>query len=241
MRRPFYHKPIYHRQQSGAALLVSLMLLLTMTIIALSSLNSSIMDEKIVGNQRDKSFSRVMADAVLREPEVWLQGQAQRLTLEANLCDDDTAQCTSSDLWLRDTLNWSEWTNGADGVTDWWGDPSQDNWADNSLAIAYGTNGTDTYCAGMLNEKQYDSVPPSVNDGNNDNNCLANVVVPPTYIVEQYVSINNPDVQDLGAKYGGESTCAYKINNYYYQTTVQSSGARDTTNSMVRGTYVKKC
>lgn len=234
MRKQLYYRGNSHKQK-GAALFVSLIFLLILTIIAVSSMDNTILDSKIVINHQDKQYSILMADTAVREPEVDLQNKQKRLDLEYDLCSDTTTQCTKSRLWSKDNLDWT-----ASNVSGWWGDPSADDWQD--LPVAYGTNGTNTYCAGKPNEKKYDNLPQSIDDGNVFNNCLANVAMPPTYIIEESSGGDgSSEIRSLEVSTGGNSTCSAKLNNYFWETTVQSSGARDTTRSIIRGTYVKKC
>ncbi|MCW8929261.1 MAG: hypothetical protein OQL19_03365 [Gammaproteobacteria bacterium] len=236
------HKYSFQSRQKGVALFISLIFLLVLTMIALSGMNDTLLDSKIVINQQDKSYSILMADATMREPEVWLQNVInQRLALEDGLCKTTGAQCNTSPLWSKNILDWDETivTNMSAG---WWGDPDNAAAWTNKLPIAYGTNGTDTYCAGRPNEKQYGAVPSSIDDGNNNNDCLANIAVPPTYIVEEASGGDGTsETRSLEVSTGVDSTCVSKVNNYFWQTTVQASGARSTTRTMVRSTYVKKC
>ena len=56
-----YHHPI--QKQSGAILMVGLLILVVLTIIGISAINSSILGEKITGNQRDKDLSFQAAES----------------------------------------------------------------------------------------------------------------------------------------------------------------------------------
>ena len=67
------HPRVIHRsappRQRGAALVVSLIILLVMTVIGISSMQSTTMDEKMVGNMRDLSIALQAAESALREGE----------------------------------------------------------------------------------------------------------------------------------------------------------------------------
>lgn len=56
-------------QQQGAALITSLIILLVMTIIGITSMQTTTMDEKMVGNMRDLSIALQAAESALREGE----------------------------------------------------------------------------------------------------------------------------------------------------------------------------
>ena len=59
-------------KQSGAVLITSLILLLVMTLIGLSSMRSTTLEERMSGNVRNKEIAFQASEAVLREGEVWL-------------------------------------------------------------------------------------------------------------------------------------------------------------------------
>ena len=63
-----YHGSALARQQ-GAALITSLIILTVMTIIGITSMQSTTMDEKMVGNMRDLGIALQAAESALREGE----------------------------------------------------------------------------------------------------------------------------------------------------------------------------
>ena len=56
-------------KQTGAALIVSLMMLLVMTIIGVTSMQTNIVEERMAGNSRDMALSLQAAEASLRKAE----------------------------------------------------------------------------------------------------------------------------------------------------------------------------
>jgi type IV pilus assembly protein PilX len=60
-----------HSQQ-GAALILSLILLLVLTLLGLSSMRTALLEERMAGNMRDLSLAFEAAEAGLREAELWL-------------------------------------------------------------------------------------------------------------------------------------------------------------------------
>lgn len=60
-------------RQSGAALVVSLIFLLLMTLISTSSMRSATMQERMAGNTRDYHLGFQSAEAALRDAENYLQ------------------------------------------------------------------------------------------------------------------------------------------------------------------------
>lgn len=58
--------------QRGAALIVSLVILLLMTIIGITSMSTNSMEEKMAGNMRDRNLAFQAAEAALRDGEALL-------------------------------------------------------------------------------------------------------------------------------------------------------------------------
>jgi type IV pilus assembly protein PilX len=63
----------FQRHQRGAVLVISLIMLLVMTLIGITGMQSSSMEEKMVSNVRDIDLSFQAAEAALREAEASLQ------------------------------------------------------------------------------------------------------------------------------------------------------------------------
>ena len=67
------HYPLPRRShESGAALIVSLIFLLLMTLISTSSMRTATMQERMAGNMRDWNLGFQGAEASLRAAEEWL-------------------------------------------------------------------------------------------------------------------------------------------------------------------------
>lgn len=62
--------------QSGAVLIVSLIMLLLLTIIGMSSMQTTTLEEKMAGNMRNKSIAFQNAEAALRAAEGFLSNTA---------------------------------------------------------------------------------------------------------------------------------------------------------------------
>ncbi|HEX2138612.1 MAG TPA: PilX N-terminal domain-containing pilus assembly protein [Woeseiaceae bacterium] len=60
------------KHQSGAALIVSLIFLLLMTLISTSSMRTATMQERMAGNMRDWNIGFQRAETSLRDAEEWL-------------------------------------------------------------------------------------------------------------------------------------------------------------------------
>ena len=61
------------KHQQGSALLVSLIILVVMTLLGLSGMRTSVMEEKMAGNMRDSELAFQAAEAALRDAEKYIQ------------------------------------------------------------------------------------------------------------------------------------------------------------------------
>lgn len=61
-------------RQHGAVLVISLIFLLLMTIIGVTSIQTTILQERMAGNVRDHNRALQAAEMALRAGEVWLDG-----------------------------------------------------------------------------------------------------------------------------------------------------------------------
>ncbi|MDH3619806.1 MAG: PilX N-terminal domain-containing pilus assembly protein [Gammaproteobacteria bacterium] len=69
----FQHTP-GRQQQGGAVLVVTLMILLVVTLLTVSNMRSSVLQEKMAGNTNDRNVAFQAAESALREGEVFLEG-----------------------------------------------------------------------------------------------------------------------------------------------------------------------
>ncbi len=71
----------YKNYQQGAALVVALIILTVSTLIGISAVSSTILEEKMAGNIINKNFSFQSAEAVLREAENYTETTISEATL----------------------------------------------------------------------------------------------------------------------------------------------------------------
>lgn len=67
------------RYQSGAALILSLLMLLILTLLAVSGMQGTVMQERMVSAQRDGLLSFEIAEAALRDGEAFLENSVNTL------------------------------------------------------------------------------------------------------------------------------------------------------------------
>lgn len=113
--------PRFPRFQSGASLLVVLILLLIMTLLGLAVLRSTSLEERMSANLRDRSLSFQSAEAALREGEQLAAGTAAPPAAGtgcvSGLCEKPAVNAT--DRWLDAATVWRSAANNvnADNVS----------------------------------------------------------------------------------------------------------------------------
>src|SRR3569832_2459392 len=66
-----------HRQ-AGAVLIVSLLMLLIMTLLGITAMNSTTLEEKMAGNMRDRNTAMQASEAALKAAEAALSALANK-------------------------------------------------------------------------------------------------------------------------------------------------------------------
>lgn len=97
------------KRQAGAVLIVSLLLLLVMTLIGVTTMSTTSLEEKMAGNMRDKNVALQSAEAALEDGESWL-------ALLGTIPAENTA-CGSPpcDVWALNVL-----PNLSSQTQSWW-------------------------------------------------------------------------------------------------------------------------
>jgi len=96
-----------YKQQHGAALIVSLIVLLLMTIIGINSIKTTTLEERMAGNLRDQNLSFQSAEAAIVEGENFLENTVLIVTdSTAGLHDvGDAPDVFDSGTWSDDSLS----------------------------------------------------------------------------------------------------------------------------------------
>lgn len=102
---------VCHKNQQGAILITSLMLLVVMTILGLSAMQTASMEERMVANMRGEQIAFQAAESALRDAEAWLAAQ----TTEPLATSSATNLVYTLDGPDTNTDNslpwWKEWTD----------------------------------------------------------------------------------------------------------------------------------
>ena len=70
------------RQQQGVALFVSLMLLIVMTLIGVTGMQTTVLEERMAGHYKDRNLAFQAAEATLRDAEQFLRDQTLMPTFD---------------------------------------------------------------------------------------------------------------------------------------------------------------
>ena len=155
-------KRFVHKRQTGAALIISLMLLVVMTLLGVSAVTTTTMEEKMAGNIRNKHLSFQAAEAALRAGESY-----------AETLNEDTTFDGTNGLYPRTNAGDQAGSGGA--IADfpvWYDDTTGINWQD------VGTI-TDLYAEPQYIIEDFGTSP-------RDKDCVLEVPPPPGCILPVY-------------------------------------------------------
>ena len=96
------------QKEHGAVLVVSLIMLLVVTLIAVSSMQGTVMEEKMAGNTRDRNLAFQTAESALREAEIYVEGLASMGTFTGS---GGLYGLTDSEPYYADSVTWSDTLN----------------------------------------------------------------------------------------------------------------------------------
>jgi type IV pilus assembly protein PilX len=101
-----------YKNQCGIVLVVSLIMLLVMTLLGVSAMNTSLIAEKMAGNSRDVELAFQAAESGLREGESWISNQ----TVEPVATNDGSSRVWALEAMGSDisTKNQAWWMNNAE-------------------------------------------------------------------------------------------------------------------------------
>lgn len=101
------NKQFTHFHQNGAVLFVGLMMLLVMSLIAITSMQSTNLEERMAGNTRDSMVAFQASEAGLKAGETLVDSGTLTLAMFDNDGSDGLYDNTYDMIW--DAINW---TNG---------------------------------------------------------------------------------------------------------------------------------
>lgn len=101
------------KRQSGVVLVVSLIMLVVLTLIGVTAMRGSSLEEKMAGNARDRSLALQSAEAALRAGERTIEGNELNLSFTTScaggLCDCSDSTTCVREVWFDNTLDvWND-------------------------------------------------------------------------------------------------------------------------------------
>lgn len=95
------------QQQRGVVLILALTLLLVLTVVAVASMNTSGLEQKMTTNMRDRQIALQAAEAALREGERFVEDNNLAQANFNNNCTNGQCQCATGciDYWTDTTVN----------------------------------------------------------------------------------------------------------------------------------------
>jgi len=108
--KPFHHRQPCLHTQKGAALAISLIMLLLLTIIGVTAMQSTTMQERMAGNSRERNNAFQIAEAALRVAETYLVNNLNPTFVDSSTTDSANGlyfeNTTASNAWyLTQTSN----------------------------------------------------------------------------------------------------------------------------------------
>ncbi len=131
------------RRQTGAALIMSMMLLMVMTLVSVVAMQSTVLEEKMAGNTRDRHLAFEAAEAALRAGERYVESNKFVYTDYTDTCVNGRCTRREDDASYSNTA-----APGDAGWVDprWALDGSLNVWADGSNKYReYGVDISETY------------------------------------------------------------------------------------------------
>lgn len=110
-----------HRQ-SGAVLAIGLVMLLVMTLIGLTAMGTSNLEEKMSGNTRDRAIAFQAAESALRHGENIVQVNSSSMTFDTSctggMCDCSSTSTICPEYWTDSGLNVWDTSGRHNGYTE---------------------------------------------------------------------------------------------------------------------------
>lgn len=105
-----HHAALGTKSQHGAVLIVSLLILMVLTLLGVTGMRNTMLEEKMAGNSRDIQLAFNAAEAALRQAESYLQ----KASLPAFVAYDGT---NTGGYYQSDTTIWKniDWSSVHDG------------------------------------------------------------------------------------------------------------------------------
>lgn len=105
MHSAYLPPPSHRRPQQGVALVMALVFLLLLTLIGISALNTTSLEEKMAGNVKDRNLAFQATESALNLAESWIYAQIGKPVFPNNSSGLYLPSTTVTYNW--DGVNWS--------------------------------------------------------------------------------------------------------------------------------------
>jgi type IV pilus assembly protein PilX len=125
--KTFRNQPSFakHKQQKGAILVFCLIFLTVLTMMGVSGMESTTLEERMSGNMRDYTLAFQSAESALKAAEAWLVVQVNRPIVSADGSTPvwsenamDPAAADGKYWWEHANMDHNWWVNNGDAVND---------------------------------------------------------------------------------------------------------------------------
>lgn len=106
-----------HGKQQGAILIFCLVFLAILTLMGVSGMESTILEERMSGNMRDYTLAFQAAESALKNAEAWLVVQ----TTQPITSDDGSTSVWAENAMDPDDTDHDYWWDDANIDASWWG------------------------------------------------------------------------------------------------------------------------
>lgn len=106
---------IQRKKQTGAALIIAMIMLLILTILGVAVMESSVIEERMAGNFMDRNRAFQAAEIALRDAEEWIASQTSPPIAGVGVVDSIGGVINNVDSWWLDddVAAWSWWESNA--------------------------------------------------------------------------------------------------------------------------------
>ena len=94
------------KKQSGAALILGLTMIMILSVLVISSAKTTVLQQKMASNLRDKELSFQAAESAIKAGESYLKGTAQ-VDLAGNFSDQGGLLLYENDRSLKEEADWN--------------------------------------------------------------------------------------------------------------------------------------
>lgn len=103
------HRHFTHSPQRGFVLIMALVFMVLLTIIALTAMSTTSLEEKMAGNSKDRNLAFQSAETALLTGENWINAQISKPVFPNNASGLYVKSTTGTDVW--DSVNWAGTSN----------------------------------------------------------------------------------------------------------------------------------